>query len=242
MDVERMHAKVGRIEALLMAQQFEDAHVCAVDALVAAPDDHRLLVALARADLHLGSLERALWAADRACGVAPDQGAVHFVRAEILGAMGRHRQQLRAVTAGLALSPGSNHGRQMLARTTARMAARRSARRWLAATALLTVVTAAGAAFVTVPHGAAWGILVVAGGICTLAMARWVHRRHEPITVSFATAAVELRPVVLTPTLASAPTPARTAKPAASAPAAPVTVVATARPAESLRPMIAVGR
>ena len=226
-----MNATVSRIEELLMAQQFADAHRCAVDALVAAPDDYRPPLALARADLHLGSLERALWAADRACVLAPDQSAVHFVRAEILGAMGQHREQLHSVRIGLELSPGSNHGRQMLALATERVAARRAALQWWTMVALMALATALGTAFVGAPHGPTWSLLVAGAGLIALTLSGWVYRRHQPT----------MAPLLVLPTES-----AQRASAAPARDAAPVTMPAAAatrrvRHVEPAPSMVAVG-
>lgn len=194
--MERQIAVMGRIEELLTAGQFEAAHKCAVDALIAAPNDVRALLVFARTEVHLGSLDRALWAAERACAAAPDEPSAQFVRAEILGKLGRSRDELTAVRLGLALAPGSRHGQQLLVVAFEHLASRRAARWRVAGAALFGVLTAAAAAVVAVPHGAPWGLLVVAAG-CSVAAASWMRQRHDPVAqVSVAQVSVAQSPAV----------------------------------------------
>ncbi|MEQ1699502.1 MAG: hypothetical protein ABMA25_05290 [Ilumatobacteraceae bacterium] len=231
-----MNATVGHIEELLLAQQFAEAHRCAVDALVASPGDYRASLALARADLHLGSLQRALWAADRACWLAPNESAVHFVRAEILGAMGEHREQLRSVRAGLALTPGSSHGQQMLAMATSRTAARRSSHLWWATMALLTLATGLSAVSVAGSLGAAWSALVVTAGLGAFAATYRLYRRHSPMAAS-RSLSMEL---ALSAAMASTPT-LDSVSPSGAAKVQPVRQVVPKRMVEPMRPMVGVG-
>lgn len=230
-----MNATVGRIEELLLAQQFADAHKCAVEVLVASPEDYRPSLGLARADLHLGSLQRALWAADRACWLAPNESAVHFVRAEILGAMGEYHEQLRSVRAGLELSPGSNHGQEMLALATQRLAARRSARHWWATMALLAMATGLAAYSVAGSLGAMWSLLVVAAGVSALAFALRMYRRHTPMT---ATPSLSME-LALSASMSAPVSADRTASIEVAAP--PARTVAPGRIVEPIRSMVGVG-
>lgn len=231
-----MNATVGRIEELLLAQQFEEAHKCAVEVLVGSPEDYRPSLGLARADLHLGSLQRALWAADRACWLAPNESAVHFVRAEILGAMGEYHEQLQSVRAGLALSPGSSHGQEMLALATQHLAARRSTRQWSATMALLALATGLAAYSVAGSLGTAWSVLVVAAGVGAFAVALRMYRRHTPMIVS-PSLSMEL---ALSAAMSPLPNADRGSGSSPTA-ASPSRTVAPKRMVEPIRSMVGVG-
>jgi hypothetical protein len=233
-----MNATVGRIEELLLAQQFADAHKCAVEVLVASPDDYRPSLGLARADLHLGALQRALWAADRACWLAPQESAVRFVRAEILGAMGEYREQLESARAGLALSPGSKLGQQMVVAATARLSARRSSHRWWATMALIVLATGAAAVSVAGSLGTVWSASVVATGLCAVAVAFHLSRRHTPIVAS-RSMSMELALSAAMASTGSADS--GVAAPPTPALATPVRPAVPARRAEPTRSMVGVG-
>lgn len=233
-----MNATVGHIEELLLAQQFAAAHKCAVEVLVASPDDYRPSLGLARADLHLGALQRALWAADRACWLAPQESAVHFVRAEILGAMGEYREQLLSARTGLALSPGSNHGQQMVAAATARLSARRSSHRWWATMALLVVATGAAAVSVAGSLGAVWGASVVTAGLCAFVVAFRLSRRHTPMVASRSLSMEVALSAAMAPTASADSGAASVPSSTASTPVRPAKPT---RIAEPIRSMVGVG-
>lgn len=215
---------MGQLEAMLAARKFEDVHECAVDALVVWPDDHRLLLAFARAELHLGSLDRALWAADRAGSLAPQLAEIHFVRSEIFEAMGRYSDQAKAVRTGVELAPDEGRGWLMLAKATQQLAARRARMHSMVRTAIIVVLTAAAASLVAVTRNIPSSLAVLAVGGASLVTMQWLHHRHiRPVSVPTATPSMmSAAPPSVAPVAAASTASSPSMQPDTSANAAPV--------------------